>query len=152
MATQPTARDRATEETTQRRRRMSGTLDQSMDMKLAVPPKITDEYGKSHRLRWFNDVGPRLYNATERDDWDKVSGVDPRPVGTDEHGKPISAILLMKPREFDAEDQARKEVSRRELEKQALQGAPIDPQGRDYAEAGNRFAVAGNRISHPSSP
>jgi hypothetical protein len=145
-------RDRATEETTQRRRRMDGTLDQSLDMKLAVPPKIQAEFGASHRLRWFNDVGPRIYNATERDDWDKVPGVDPRPVGTDEHGKPISAILLMKPRDFDVEDQARKEVQRRALEQQALQGAPVDPSGRDQAEAENRFAVSGNRISHSYSP
>lgn len=138
--------DRATEEKTQRRRRMDGTLDQSMDMKLAVPPAIQAEFGETHRLRWFNDVGPRIYNATERDDWDKVPGVDPRPVGTDEHGKPISAILLMKPREFDAEDQARKEVQRRERETAALKGAPVDPEGRDQAEASNRFAVSGNRI------
>jgi hypothetical protein len=151
MANQP-PRDRATEETTQRRRRMDGTLDQSMDMKLAVPPKITAQYGQSHRLRWFNDVGPRIYNATERDDWDKVPDVDPRPVGTDEHGKPITAVLLMKPREFDAEDQARKETQRRELERQALEGAPVDPQGRDQAEVGNRFATPGNRISHSYSP
>lgn len=146
MAQQPPRTDRAAEETTQRRRRMDGTLDQSMDMKLAVPPKITAEYGLSHRLRWFNDVGPRIYNATERDDWDKVPGVEPRPVGTDEHGKPILAHLLMKPREFDADDQARKEVQRRELETAALKGAPVDPQGRDQAEAEKRFAVSGNRI------
>lgn len=148
----PAPRDRATEETTQRRRRMDGTLDQSLDMKLAVPHKIEAEHGVSHRLRWFNDVGPRIYNATERDDWDRVPGVDPRPVGTDEHGKPISAILLMKLRQFDAEDQARKETQRRALEQQALQGAPVDPNGRDQAEAANRFAVSGNRISHSYSP
>ncbi len=145
-------RDRATEEKTQRRRRMDGTLDQSMDMKLAVPPQIEAEYGTSHRLRWFNDVGPRLYNATERDDWDKVSGVEPRPVGTDEHGKPIYAHLLMKPREFDAEDQARKDVMRREVENAALNGAPTDPQGRDRAEASKLFATDGNRISSSYSP
>lgn len=144
--------DRAIEEKTQRRRRMDGTLDQSMDMKLAVPPKIEAEYGTTHRLRWFNDVGPRLYNATERDDWDKVPGVEPRPVGTDEHGKPISAHLLMKPREFDAEDQARKDVQRREVEKAALQGAPTDPEGRDRKEAANLFATEGNRISSSYSP
>lgn len=146
MAQQPTARDRAAEETVTRRRRMDGTLDQSMDMKLAVPPKTQAEYGQSHRLRWFNDVGPRLYNATERDDWDKAPGVEPRPVGTDEHGKPIFAHLLMKPREFDAEDQARKDVHRRQLEQQALQGAPVDPEGRDQKDAHTRFAVSGNRI------
>lgn len=146
MAQGTQARDRAGEETTQRRRRMDGTLDQSMDMKLAVPPKIEAEYGQSHRLRWFNDVGPRIYNATERDDWDKVPGIEPRPVGTDEHGKPIMAHLLMKPREYDADDQARKDVRRREVESQALQGAPVDPEGRDVAGADMRFAVSGNRI------
>lgn len=139
--------DRATEEKTQRRRRMDGTLDQSMDMKLAIPPAATDAHSKTHRMRWFNDVGPRLYNATERDDWDKVPGVDPRPVGTDEHGKPIMAHLLMKPHEFDAEDAARKEVRRREFENAAVRGAPVDPDGRDQAEADKRFAVSGNRIA-----
>lgn len=146
MAQQPQRTDRAAEEQTQRRRRMDGTLDQSMDMKLAVPPKIQAEHGASHRLRWFNDVGPRIYNATERDDWDKVPNVEPRPVGTDEHGKPILAHLLMKPRPFDAEDQARKEVQRRELETAALKGAPVDLEGRDQAEADKRFAMSGNRI------
>lgn len=146
------ARDRATEETTQRRRRMDGTLDQSMDMKLAIPPKIEAEFAGTHRLRWFNDVGPRLYNATERDDWDKVSGVDPRPVGTDEHGKPIMAHLLMKLRDFDNEDQQRKDVRRREVEQQALSGAPTDPEGRDAQDADKRFAVSGNRVSHSYSP
>jgi hypothetical protein len=151
MATQARP-DRATEETTQRRRRMEGTLDQSMDMKLAIPPAITAAHGETHRLRWFNDVGPRLFNATERDDWDKVPGVDTRPVGTDEHGKPIIAHLLMKPRQFDAEDQARKDVQRRELERGALQGAPVDPGGSDQVEPDKRFAVEGNRISHSYSP
>lgn len=146
MAQQAPARDRATEETTQRRRRMDGTLDQSMDMKLAVPPEIQAQYGQSHRLRWFNDVGARLYNATNRDDWDKAPGVDPRPVGVDDHGKPIMAHLLMKPLGFDAEDQSRKDVRRRELEMQALQGAPVDPEGRDRKDADMRFAVSGNRI------
>lgn len=148
----PAPRDRASEETTQRRRRMDGTLDQSMDMKLAIPPAIEAQHGQSHRLRWFNDVGPRIYNATERDDWDRVSGVDPRPVGTDEHGKPIMAHLLMKPKAFDVEDQARKDVRRREVEQQALSGAPTDPEGRDQQEVDKRFAVAGNRVSHTYSP
>ncbi|NYD88754.1 hypothetical protein [Sphingomonas melonis] len=148
----PAPRDRATEETTQRRRRMDGTLDQSLDMKLAVPPAIEAQHGQSHRLRWFNDVGPRIYNATERDDWDRVPDVDPRPVGTDEHGKPIMAHLLMKPLAFDAEDQARKDVRRREVEQQALSGAPTDPEGRDARDADKRFAVDGNRVSHSYSP
>lgn len=152
MAQQNQARDRAADETTRRRRRMDGTLDQSMDMKLAIPPAIEAAHGGSHRLRWFNDVGPRIYNATERDDWDKVPGVDPRPVGTDEHGKPILAYLLMKPKSFDEEDQARKDVRRREVEQQALSGAPVDPEGRDQREAGNRFAVAGNKVSHSYTP
>lgn len=140
-------RDRVTEEAAQRRRRMDGTLDQSMDMKLAVPPAIEAQHGQSHRLRWFNDVGPRIYNATERDDWDKVPGVEPRPVGTNEHGKPIQAFLLMKPRRFDEEDQGRKEGQRRELEQAALQGASTDPEGRDATDADKRFADAGNRLT-----
>jgi hypothetical protein len=139
--------DRATEEQTQRRRRRDGTLDQSMDLKLSIPPAIEATHGSTHRLRWFNDVGPRLFNATERDDWDKVPGVDPRPVGTNEHGKPIEAHLLMKPRIHDAEDQAEKEDRRRGLEKAALQGAPTDPDGRDATDPEKRFAVDGNRLT-----
>jgi hypothetical protein len=139
--------ERANEERVERRRRFDGTLDQSMDMKLAIPVQIEAEHGQSHRLRWFNDIGPRLYNATERDDWDKVPGVDPRPVGTNEHGKPIMAHLLMKPRQFDHDDQARKDVQRRELEKAALQGASTDPEGRDATDADKRFADAGNRLT-----
>lgn len=139
--------DRAEGERVERRRRFDGTLDQSMDLKLAIPPEIEAEHGSSHRLRWFNDVGPRLFNATERDDWDKVPGVDPRPVGTNEHGKPIMAHLLMKPRPFDEDDQVRKDVQRRELEQAALNGAPTDREGRDATDPDKRFADAGNRIA-----
>lgn len=44
---------------------------------------------------------------TVQDDYDKVAGVEPVPVGTDKAGNPIMAHLVAKRRDFIEEDRAK---------------------------------------------
>jgi hypothetical protein len=105
----------------QRRRRMDGTLDRMQELRLAIPQEVRDQY-PDRDFRWFNDTGTRIHAKTQLDDWDKVSGVEPRTVGTDKEGKPMKAFLCMKPQEFVREDENRKEAERKEQERGLLRG------------------------------
>lgn len=98
---------RANAERAVRRRRGGGTEDTSA---LAVPEHVSRELAeKGLEGRWINDLGNRMYNKTVLDDWDKVSDVEPVPVGMDSRtGKPIMAYYCAKPKEFLAEDNRRR--------------------------------------------
>jgi len=102
---------RAEAEQAQRRRRR--TDDSADTSALAVPDEIKRELAaKGLEGRWINDIGNRIYQKTTLDDWDKVSGVEPVPVGTDSRtGKQITAHFCAKPKEFLAEDN-RKRIDR----------------------------------------
>jgi hypothetical protein len=94
---------RAAQETQRRRRRDDQAL--SATKRLPIPPEIQAELdAKGLVPRWVNDQSNRLYRFTQQDDYDKVEGVDPVPVGTDEAGQPILAHLLAKPKDFIRED------------------------------------------------
>jgi hypothetical protein len=113
---------RAEQETQRRRRRSDEGL--SAAKRLPIPPEIeADLKAKNLHPRWVNDEGNRMYQLTELDDYNKVDGVDPVPVGTGVDGKPILAHLLAKPIEFMQEDQDRAEAKRK-LTEEALFRSP----------------------------
>lgn len=94
---------RAAQETQRRRRRDDQAL--TATKRLPIPPEIQARLDANGLVpRWVNDQSNRLYRFTQQDDYDKVEGVDPVPVGTDEAGQPILAHLLAKPKDFIRED------------------------------------------------
>jgi hypothetical protein len=141
------------EEVAQGRRRRDDTNFQQTQ-KLHIAPEVAERLKAEGRSpRWVNDEGNRLYQLTKLDDYDKVEGVDPVPVGTREDGTPLLAHLLSKPIEFLREDQAKAEARRRSVEqgmvkgKQAVktdEGEMLVPvQGAKGAEI---YPVSGNTI------
>jgi hypothetical protein len=123
---------RAAQETQRRRRRSDEGL--SAAKRLPIPPEIEAKL-KAENLhpRWVNDEGNRMYQLTELDDYNKVEGVDPVPVGTGVDGKPILAHLLAKPIEFMREDQDRAEAKRKLTEDALFRS----PDAADGAGAGS---------------
>lgn len=145
------------EETAQRRRRRDDTNFQQSN-KLAIPEEVAERLkAEGRQPRWVNDEGNRLHNLTVRDDYDKVDGVDPVPVGTREDGKPLLAHLLSKPIEFIREDQAKAEERRKTIEKGMVQGKqPVKTEEGEMlvpvqgAKGAETYAVKGNTIGKPS--
>lgn len=131
----------------ERRRRQDGTLDRNQQMKLDIPESARAKY-PDHQFRWVNDTGTRIHDLTVRDDYDKVEGVEPRPVGTDDQGKPIYAHLCAKRREFFDEDQRRRIDANREREN-ALLKAPDPDSAREAPEV---YAQRGNSITPGYTP
>lgn len=150
--TEPRGRaDRQTEERTERRRRNDVTLDGGQRLKLAIPPEVAERLNREGRTpRWINDEGNRMHNLTVLDDYDKVAGVDPVPVGTKD-GKPILAHLCSKPTRYIQEDRAKREAVRQETERALLRGkVPGDPStGQDdryssqYVDEASKFQRGG---------
>jgi hypothetical protein len=141
------ARAPRTEEVAQeRRRRTDGTLDRTSSLKLAVPENVRAD-NPGFTFRWGNDEGNRMYARTVQDDWDKVTGVDPIPVGTDPEGKPIYAHLLKKRQDFWEADQKAKADALAETERGLVRGDNKETQAAETA-----YAVEGNRISTGYTP
>src|SRR5690349_19452234 len=138
--------ERKDEVAQQRRRRSDVTIDGGQRLKLAIPPKVEEELKRQGRTpRWVNDEGNRMHQMTVLDDYDKVEGVDPIPVGTTKEGKPILAHLCSKPTAFIEEDRAKMDEPRKEMERALLRGKnPDDP----IAARDDFYAVEGNKISH----
>lgn len=112
---------RQIEVASQRRRRDDANFQASQ--KLAIPEEVKARLEAEGRSpRWVNDEGNRMHQLTKLDDYDKVEGVDPVPVGTDKSGKPVMAHLLAKPTSFIAEDQAKKEERRTAVERAMVKG------------------------------
>lgn len=137
--------DRREDVAQERRRRSAGSLDRTAHLKLAVPPEVQAKYGATHHLHWFNDEGNRLYAMTVLDDYDKVSEVEPIPVGTSKDGKPILAHLCAKPLDFYRADQREKMEAIRETEQALMRGklkADTDdtPSDRAYVAEANRIS------------
>jgi len=128
----------------ERRRRQSGTLDRTQQLKLSVPDEIKRQY-PDDSFRWVNDSGTRMYDLTEKDDWSKVNGIEPIPVGTDNFGKPVFAHLCKKPSEFLKADAAEKVAQTVEVEKAIMRGqqAPEDDRkpGEAYVPQGNSLTT-----------
>jgi hypothetical protein len=123
--TEATQRQGRKEQTAQRRRRRDDTAF-GPTLKLAVPPEIAEKMAKEGRsVRWVNDEGNRMHRLTKLDDYDKVAGVAPIPVGTGEDGKPILAHLLSKPTAFVQEDRQNAEKRRRTVEAGMVKGKQL---------------------------
>lgn len=123
---------RAAEEAQRRRRRGDDGLAASK--RLPIPPEIEAKLkAEGLQPRWVNDEGNRMHRFTVQDDYDKVAGVDPVPVGTGADGKPILAHLLAKPIAFVQEDQARAEAKRKQVEEALFRS----PDAADQAGAGS---------------
>lgn len=145
-----TKRPTAAEETVaERRRREPGTLNRAAQMKLGVPLNIREE-NEGYHLRWCNDSDNRLYSRTVQDDWEKVSGLEPRPVGTDQHGKPIHAYLLRKREDYWQADQKENLDAISAREKALTKAAKSDP--ADNRPDDMAYAVPGNSISSGYKP
>lgn len=123
-----------------RRRRDDTNFHQSQ--KLAIPEEIQAKLEAEGRTpRWANDEGNRIHRLTVLDDYDKVEGVEPVPVGTDESGKPILAHLLSKPNEFIAEDRAKQDERRKDVERAMVKGrVPTAPGSEPAPLAGQMGA------------
>ena len=123
---------RAAQEAQRRRRRSDEGL--AATKRLPIPPEIEAELkAKGLHPRWVNDEGNRMHQLTVQDDYDKVAGVDPVPVGTGIDGKPILAHLLAKPLDFVREDQERAEAKRKLTEDALFRSADA----ADQAGAGS---------------
>jgi hypothetical protein len=139
---------RATAET-QTRRRRTNDFETGLDLKLGIPDAIKDAH-PDKVFRWVNDTGARIHNLTVRDDYDKVEGIDPRPVGSDKDGRQIMAHLLAKPKAFAQEDEASKEQRRRDVERGQVAGSARARE--DDVRDEHRYVPAGNRIGAVRTP
>lgn len=107
--------ERATEVAAERRRRDDSSL--AHRLKLAIPDHVRDKLAAERRSPyWGNDTGNRISDLTTRDDYDRVDDVEPVKVGTDAEGKPLYSHLLAKRDDFIAEDRAKADKRRREIE------------------------------------
>lgn len=135
---------RQEEVATERRRRSDATLDGGQAKKLAIPAAVQAQLQAEGRTpRWINDEGNRLHNLTVLDDYDRVDGVEPVPVGTSKDGKPILSYLHAKRSDFLAEDAKKKDAGRRLQEEAMLKGRVpgADPLPREvsYADRANKI-------------
>lgn len=136
---------------TQTRRRRSEDVETGLDLKLSIPDEIRAA-NPDKVFRWVNDEGARIHNLTVRDDYDKVEGIDPRPVGTDKNGKQLLSHLLAKPKAFADEDEARKEARRRDVERGQVAGTARARED-DTPKAGQWVGASeGNRIGAVRTP
>jgi hypothetical protein len=127
----------------ERRRRVPGTLDRGQHLKLAIPEPIR-EANPGQSFRWMNDEGNKMYFRTVQDDWNKVPGVEPIPVGTDAAGKPILAHLCMKKQEWFDADQKEKVDQTRQRERAIVEAKKADPEDDRPDEVS--YVVPGNSI------
>lgn len=123
---------RADQEQARRRRRGGENLEASA--RLPIPPEIKAQLDAEGLVpRWVNDTDNRMHRFTVQDDYDKVEGVDPVPVGTDKAGQPILAHLLAKRADFIEADRREAEERRAETEKALFR----KPEAADAAGAGS---------------
>lgn len=139
----------------ERRRRNAGTLDRMQQMKLTVPQEVRERYPEDE-FRWVNDVGNRINDLTQADDWSKVDGLEKIHVGTDKVGQPIHAYLCRKRREYLAEDRKAMVGATIEQERGLLRGqvqpAPGAAPDQSPLSAGDSYVPAGNAISTAFTP
>jgi hypothetical protein len=122
---------------TERRRRKGGTFN-----KLEIPEAVKKQY-PDMEFRWGRDVGARMQQLTQSDDWDKVPDVDPIHGGTSEAGNAFKMHLLMKPKAFLEADRQEKLDALKERERQAV----AFPDAKTATATGaEQYAVPGNKI------
>lgn len=130
---EPTRSPRTQVEQATRRRRGSASGTAALDVPDDITRKLAAE-GKEGR--WINDLGNRMHDKTVNDDWDKVSGVEPRIVGVDKRtNQPIQAHYCAKPKQFLDEDRKAYLDRLQEQEKAIARGADggeLDQEGGSY--------------------
>lgn len=146
---------RKEEVTQERRRRSAGTLDRIQQMKLTVPDEVRTRH-PDDEFRWVNDVGNRITDLTQQDDWSKVEGQEKVYVGSDKTGQPIYAHLCRKPRAYLAEDRKAMVDQTVEQERGLLRGqvtaAPGAAPDQAPLSAADTYVPAGNEIKTAFSP
>ena len=104
----------------ERRRKPGSTVDYGV--KLGVPEEHLDR--NTYEYRWANDTGNRVAGL-KADDWDPAPiegrSVEKRHVGTDS-GKPNSAVLLRKRKDWYDADQKEKRKPLDEMDKAIKRG------------------------------
>lgn len=92
---------------------------------------LTGEKDPEFEYRWINDEGTRVHDLTVLDDWEVVSDRDGKmkegvtgtgaevsiPVGMGEHGRPVRAILVRKPKAWYEDDKraAQRRIDEKEV-------------------------------------
>ena len=131
MAEEAAERGSRAQAETQRRRRR-GNEGLAATERLPIPPEVQARLDKEGLVpRWVNDEGNRMHRFTVQDDYDKVEGVEPVPVGRNEAGEPILAHLLAKRRDFIEDDREQADSRRKELEASLFRKAEdVDAAGK----------------------
>lgn len=131
-------RPKRAEVTENERRRRKGAATH----KLAIPDAVKDAH-PNMEFRWGRDLGGRMQQLTQSDDWDKVPEVEPIHGGTGEAGTGYKLHLLMKPKAFLEEDRREKLAMLDAREKEALSR----PDAKTAIEAGlDSYTVPGSKI------
>lgn len=122
---------------TERRRRPGGNAD-----KLAIPPDIIARH-PDMEFRWGRDDQGRIQELTQADDWERVPGVDPIHGGKGQEGNGMKMHMLMKPKEFMAQDRAEK-LSRLKAQEQDALSRPDATNA--IASGAEMYSVPGNKL------
>ncbi len=131
-------RPKREEVTATERRRRTGAATH----KLAIPEAIQKQH-PDMEFRWGRDLGARMQQLTQSDDWDKVPGVDPIHGGTGDAGTGYKMHLLMKPKAFLEADRQEKLDMLASREKEALSR----PDAKTAIAVGSEtYSTPGNRI------
>lgn len=133
----------------ERRRRTSGTLDRTSQLKLVVPDTVREKF-PNDEFRFINDTGNRMHDKTVNDDWTKVDEqLSPKiPVGTDAFNQPIYAHLCRKPRAYVQADSQAMIDATVEQEKGIMRGQ----QQPSETPLENAYVPGGNSISTGYKP
>lgn len=140
MTEQRQRADRASEETAQRRRRDDTSLDGSQRLKLAIPSEVQARLDAEGRTpRWAEKNSTRMYELTQKDDYDVVPDVAPIATRSLRDGSPIEMVLLSKPKDFIEQDRRKKESTRAEVEKAYFDGSTLGP---------NQYIAGSTELDH----
>jgi len=117
MAQEATERGQGRAAAEAQRRRRRGNEALAATERLPIPAEVKARLEADGLVpRWVNDEGNRMHRFTVQDDYDKVEGVEPVPVGRNQAGEPILAHLLAKRRDFIEEDRGQADSRRKEVE------------------------------------
>ena len=142
-----TGRPNRADEVRQERRRKPGSTV-NYGVKLGVPE---DHLDPQYEHRWVNDVGNRVASL-EADDWDKAPmegrSVEKRHVGTDS-GRPTSAVLMRKRKEWYEDDQKEKRKPLDEMDKAIKRGTAHRSSGEAELSGDVAYTPGTNSIDTP---
>lgn len=139
----------------ERRRRNTDALE-GKRRRLAVNEASLDR--DKYEYRFANDVGGRIFDLTQNDDWEVVpndgnqtsvsEGTNvARNVGTTDKGEGIRSVLLRKPRKYYNDDEAAKQRRIDETESSIRGGTPQGAagDGKEYVPSGGIQMEHGSR-------